>query len=115
MVETATSLGRSGLQDWLIQRLSAVILALYILFLVAFFVMHPNLQYEQWHALFEFNVMKYSTFLALLSLVSHAWIGIWTVITDYIKPLPLRLFIQIVFILALLICLAWGIRIIWSI
>ena len=115
MVETATSLGRSGLQDWLIQRLSAVILALYILFLVAFFVMHPHLQYEQWHALFEFNLMKYSTLLALLSLVSHAWIGIWTVITDYIKPLALRLSIQIVFILGLLICLAWGIRIIWSI
>lgn len=115
MVETATSLGRSGLQDWLIQRTSAVILAIYTVFLIIYFVMHSGLHYEQWHALFEFNLMKYATLLALLSLVSHAWIGIWTVITDYIKPLVLRLFIQIFFLIALLICLFWGIRIIWSI
>lgn len=115
MVETATSLGRSGLQDWLIQRISAVILAIYTVFLIIYFVMHTDLRYEQWHLLFEYNLMKYATLLALLGLVSHAWIGIWTVITDYIKPLVLRLFIQIFFLIALLVCLAWGINIIWRI
>lgn len=115
MVKTATSLGRSGLQDWLIQRISAVILAIYTAFLVIYFVAHPQLPYEQWRALFEYPAIKYSSFLALLSLVSHAWIGIWTVITDYIKAPALRLFIQIFFMIAILTCLAWGIRIIWSI
>lgn len=115
MVKTATSLGRNGLQDWLIQRTSAVILAIYTAFLVIYFLQHPALQYEQWRALFAYNIMRYASFLALLSLVSHAWIGIWTVITDYVKPLILRLFIQIFFMIALLTCLVWGIRIIWSI
>jgi len=115
MVEPAASLGRSGLQDWLIQRISAVILAIYMAFLVIYFVMHPVLQYEQWHALFESKVMKYASALVLLSLLSHAWIGIWTVITDYVKPCALRLSIEIFFIIDLLICLMWGIRIIWSI
>jgi succinate dehydrogenase / fumarate reductase membrane anchor subunit len=114
MVETATSLGRSGLQDWLIQRISAVVLALYTGFLIVYFLIHPDLQYEQWRTLFESNLMRYSSVLALFSLVSHAWIGVWTVITDYIKPLVLRLLIQIFFLILLLICLFWGIRIIWS-
>lgn len=115
MVETATSLGRSGLQDWLIQRITAIILAIYTVFLIIYFVTHPTLQYEQWRALFDFNLMKYSSLLALLSLILHAWIGIWTVITDYIKPLLLRLSIQIIIMLALLACFVWGIQIIWRI
>lgn len=115
MVEPATALGRSGLQDWLIQRISAVILAIYTVFLVVYFVTHPTLQYEQWHMLFTCKVMKYASALALLSLVAHAWIGIWTVITDYVKSCVLRLCIEIFFIIALLICLMWGICIIWSI
>jgi succinate dehydrogenase / fumarate reductase membrane anchor subunit len=115
MVGPATALGRSGLQDWLIQRISAIILAIYTAFLVAYFVTHPALQYEQWHTLFECKVMKYASALALLSLISHAWIGIWTIMTDYIKPRVLRLSIEIFFIIALLVCLMWGIRIIWSI
>jgi succinate dehydrogenase / fumarate reductase membrane anchor subunit len=115
MVEPATPLGRSGLQDWLIQCISAVILAIYTAFLVVYFVTHPVLQYEQWHMLFECRVMKYASALVLLSLISHAWIGIWTVITDYIKPHVLRLSVEISFIIALFVCLMWGIRIIWSI
>jgi succinate dehydrogenase / fumarate reductase membrane anchor subunit len=115
MSDPATSLGRSGLQDWLIQRTSAVILAIYTAFLVIYFVTHPLLQYEQWFALFELKIMKYSSIVALLSLIFHAWIGIWTVITDYIKPLTLKLSIEIFFVIALFICLMWGIRIIWSI
>ncbi len=115
MVKPAGSLGRNGLQDWLIQRVSAVILAIYTAFLIIYFVMHPALTYEEWHRLFTFKAMQYASLLVLFSLMSHAWIGVWTIITDYVKPLPFRLFLQIFFMMALLICVVWGIRIIWSI
>ncbi len=115
MVKPATSLGRNGLQDWLIQRFSAVILAIYTAFLIGYFITHSPLQYEKWYALFTYKIMQYATLFALFSLILHAWIGIWTVITDYVKPPLLRLLLQIFFMSGLLICLVWGIRILWSI
>jgi succinate dehydrogenase / fumarate reductase membrane anchor subunit len=114
MVEIATSLGRSGLQDWLIQRISAAILGIYTVFLVGYFLFHPVLSYNQWQQLFVSNSMRYSSLLVLLSLLAHAWIGFWTISTDYIKILSLRLALQILFILSVFICFAWGIKILWK-
>lgn len=115
MVEIATSLGRSGLQDWLIQRITAIVLALYLVFLVAFFVENPTVHYAQWRSLFTNPWMRYASLLALLSLMAHAWIGIWTVTTDYIKPAMLRLLIQVIIIFALLAYFVWGLQILWSV
>jgi succinate dehydrogenase / fumarate reductase membrane anchor subunit len=114
MVEIATSLGRSGLQDWLIQRITAVILAAYIIFLVGYFFYYPEIHFEQWQILFKSIWMRYATFIALLSLVAHAWIGVWTIITDYIKPVFLRLITQVIIFLALFFYLVWGLEILWG-
>lgn len=115
MVEIATSLGRSGLQDWLIQRVTAVILGIYTIFLVSYFLTHPGLSYAEWKHLFSLSTMRYASLLALLSLLAHAWIGFWTISTDYLKPLTLRLCIQVLFILAVFGCLFWGIQILWKV
>ena len=115
MVKPLGSLGRSGLQDWFIQRVSAVILAIYTAFWVIYFLIHPSLGYEQWHTLFEYKVIKYASTFALLSLISHAWIGIWTIMTDYIKSCVLRVSTEVFFIIALLSCFIWGMSIIWRI
>lgn len=113
MLETVTSLSTNGLRDWLIQRVSAVVLAAYVLFLLAYFMLHPQLQFTQWQALFACGYMRIFSFLALLSLVLHAWIGIWVVFTDYIKIIGLRLMLQVLVILGLFAYLAWGISILW--
>lgn len=115
MVNTATSLGRSGLQDWLIQRATALILAFYTAFLLAYVIAHPGLQYETWRELFLSHSMRYASLLALLSLIAHAWVGIWTVITDYLKPVGIRLVFQLGFLIALLGFLVWGLCILWGI
>ena len=115
MVKTATNLGRSGLQDWLIQRITAVFLAGYFLVLLGFWLSHRVMAYEQWHAFFENPVMKIFSGLALFSLVAHAWIGVWTIITDYIKPLSVRLGVQIVILISLVFDMGWGIRILWGV
>lgn len=114
-MEMATSLGRNGLQDWLIQRTTAVILAVYLFFLMGYCFLHPNLNYETWFGLFSSQWMRYFNLLVLLSLISHAWIGIWTVTTDYIKPGSLRFPIQVLMILILFAYLIWGIQILWGI
>lgn len=114
MLSIATSLGRSGFQDWLIQRISAVILAVYTLFLLTFCFMQPELNIMVWQKLFNCSSMKYASFVALLSLVMHAWIGIWTVSTDYLKTPWFRLCVQILVYIMLLFYLIWGIQILWG-
>lgn len=115
MVKNATSYTGNGLRDWLVQRVSAVILGLYLVFLTVFIVAHPQMDYVTWQGLFGQIWVKVFTFLALLSLYAHAWIGIWTVLTDYIKPTWLRVSLTFLVILALLAYLIWGIAIVWSI
>jgi succinate dehydrogenase membrane anchor subunit len=115
MVTSVTSLTRNGLRDWLIQRVTAIILAFYTLFLFGYILCHRPLAYAQWHGLFTNAWMRVFTFLALLSLVYHTWVGIWTVITDYIKPTTLRFMLQVLVFLVLLSYLVWGIDIVWGI
>lgn len=114
MVEITTSLGRSGLQDWLIQRVTAVFLMGYTLFLLGFLFGHNELHYREWHSLFAYPIVRYATLLVLLSLLAHAWIGLWTVTTDYLKAASVRLLVQVLIIAALLVCLFWGIDILFN-
>lgn len=114
MLRTATSLGRSGIQDWLIQRISAVILACYTLYILYFWFAHSNATQEVWRLHFNNIFVKSATLLALLALLSHSWIGLWTVTTDYLKTLWLRLTVQIFVFIGLLFYLVWGIQILWG-
>jgi len=110
-----TSLTRNGLRDWLIQRVTSVVAAVYILFLFGFFISHSSLHFYDWQELFASHPIKIFSVLFLLSVIWHAWIGIWTVITDYVKPFVVRLLVQVSVILALFIYLIWGIKILWSV
>lgn len=113
-VGNVTSLSGNGLRDWLIQRVSALILAAYTLFLVFFIMRHPDLNYADWYGLYQCLFVKIFTVFALLSIYAHAWVGVWTVLTDYIKPTWLRGFLEVAVILTLLGCLIWGIAILWN-
>jgi len=114
MVDSITSLGRNGLSTWVIQRVTAVFLGLYALFLIGFFLTHPNLSYEIWTSLFHCVWIKIASLIVLLSLAGHAWIGLWTVITDYVKCSCLRFVLEIALIVGLLAYVLWGILVLWS-
>ena len=121
MVTNVTNLSRSGLADWVVQRVSAVVLALYTLFVVFWLLLNPDVQYEQWRELFQCTAMRIFSLLAILSLVAHAWIGMWTVATDYLTPLSLGKAATAVRFLFLCACalivfvyLIWGVDILWS-
>ncbi|WP_372613787.1 succinate dehydrogenase, hydrophobic membrane anchor protein [Halomonas sp.] len=114
MVTNITNLGRSGLSDWLIQRVSAVILALYTLFIVLYLLFNPGLDYEAWNGLFSQTWMRIFSLLAFVSLAAHAWIGLWTVTTDYLKPTGIRVGVQILVILSIFVFLVWGIQVLWG-
>jgi len=114
MVTNVTSLTGNGLKDWLIQRLSAVYLAIYTLFLLSYLLLHPHMSYNHWHALFHMASMQIVTVFALFLVLLHAWVGIWTVTTDYIKCTTVRLSIQALIALFLGSQFLWGFMMVWG-
>ncbi len=121
MVTSVTNLGRSGLYDWVIQRFSAIILAAYTLCIMGSLVFQPELDYAAWRALFGHTAMRIFSLITLFSLCAHAWIGMWTISTDYLTTRHagkygtiIRLFFQFGCALLTLIYLLWGIEIFWS-
>jgi succinate dehydrogenase / fumarate reductase membrane anchor subunit len=121
MVTSVTSFGRSGLYDWLIQRVGAVVMAAYVVFLAVYIALNPDLTYEQWSALFGQLWVRIFSFVTLLSFITHAWIGLWSVLTDYLterlmgsKATVLRIFAQIILGGVSVTYLIWGIEILWG-
>ena len=109
------NIGRFGVRDWLVQRVTAVILALYLVVLVLLMASHCPLDFQTWQAIFEPLWFKVFSLLFLLSMLMHAWVGMWTVLTDYVKPWQLRLLLMLVFILMLTGCFFWGLQIFWGV
>ena len=122
MVTNVTNLSRSGLYDWMAQRVSAVVLAAYFLFLLGYMVASPDLGYAQWHALFSQNWMRIFSLMALVALCAHAWVGMWTISTDYLTSMALgrwatevRFLFQAVCGMAMFVVFVWGVQILWGV
>jgi succinate dehydrogenase / fumarate reductase, membrane anchor subunit len=112
-VEVMMSQG-TGLRDWLIQRFTAVFLGVYLVFFLVFLVKHPDLNYNDWRGLFSRFGVQIATIMALVSIGMHAWIGLYTVLTDYVKRVSWRYFLQALILLALFSYGVWGIMILWG-
>ena len=112
---------RSGLSDWLIQRVSAIVVALYIIILLGWILLAGEVTYVTWRELFSSTWMQLFTLITLLATCAHAWIGMWTIGSDYLRIRTLgegadtlRYVYQIVCILILLVYFFWGVKILWG-
>jgi succinate dehydrogenase / fumarate reductase, membrane anchor subunit len=114
MVKSVSSLTRNGLRDWLIQHLTAAFMTIYVVGLVAYVIAHPAMDFYSWHALFTNNFIRIATLLFYLFLVVHAWIGLWTIATDYLKNTFIRLAFLMIVLLILFATLIWCIQILWG-
>lgn len=121
MVNDVTNFGRFGLWDWIMQRFTSVVLAAYTFFILGSFIMYPDMDYQQWYALFESRVMRVFSLISLGALCAHSGVGLWTVATDYLTSLqfgkaatPVRLLFQAGCILLIFVYLIWGIQILWG-
>ena len=119
MVTQVTSFSRSGLSDWLIQRVTSVILLAYFLCIAG--TLLAGVDYPAWKAMHQTTGMGIFTLLAALSMAAHAWIGLWAVYTDYLtermlgpRGNTLRRFCQLATVLALIVYVLWVIQIIWG-
>ncbi len=73
----------SGFSAWLVQRLSAVYMLLYLLWVVVWYTQVSNLEFAVWHGLFAQPVVSIATAMFILALLLHLWIGVRDVILDY--------------------------------
>lgn len=103
-----------GLRDWLMQRVTAVVIMVFTLSLLVAVVVQPSLDYASWKSIWSNGFVRLTALLAFAALLLHAWIGVRNVFMDYIKPTGLRLALQVLVILALLFYGAWSVQILWS-
>lgn len=114
MVKRIVSGAHYGLKDWLIQRITAVVMAIYSLFLIGFFLTQP-LTFASWHGLFLSQTVRLASLLFLFSVFIHAWVGMRDIFMDYIHPTVVRLTLHVAVILALVAYAAWAVQILWSV
>jgi succinate dehydrogenase / fumarate reductase membrane anchor subunit len=104
-----------GLRDWLAQRITAVVISVYAVVLVVSALLTSEPGYGGWAGLFASTWMKVFTLLAIIALIYHAWVGVRDIWMDYVKPVGVRLGLQIFTILWLVGCGVWAIEILWRV
>ena len=103
-----------GWQDWLVQRVTAVIMALYTLWMLGVALYNGGIDHALWQALFANDAFGIATLLFGLALLWHAWIGMRDIWMDYIKPTALRLTLEVLTVLSLVGYAGWAVEILWG-
>jgi len=109
-----------GLKEWMFQRITAVIMALYTIGLFLAVLVTSDLDYVKWVGFFNFTVFNFPlgkvlAMLAMMSLCYHAYIGIRDIWMDYIKPTGIRLTLQIFTQLWLIAAVVYTADILWRV
>lgn len=102
-----------GLRDWLSQRVTAVLMALFTLVLLVQVLLPGPLGYDKWAGIFAAQWMKVLTFVVFIALAWHAWVGMRDILMDYVKPVGMRLVLQVATLVWLLGCTGWAVQVLW--
>lgn len=114
MVRHVLSFGRNGVHDFLLVRMTAIIMLLYILYIIGFILFWSEVNYQIWKDFFSGTFTRTFTMLVLMSVLIHGWIGMWQVLTDYVKPTIIRGLLQFGSIVLLLGYFFSGLFILWG-
>ena len=103
-----------GLRDWLAQRATAVLMALFTIIVLAQIIFSKGpIGYDKWAGIFPAQWMKFLTFVVILALLYHAWVGIRDIWMDYVKPVSVRLPLHVLSIVWLVGCAGWATQVLW--
>ena len=102
-----------GMRDWLSQRVTAALMALFTVVLLVQVLLPGPMGYDKWAGIFAAQWMKVLTFSVIIALLYHAWVGIRDIWMDYIKPVGLRLVLHVLSIMWLAGCAGWAIQVLW--
>ncbi len=105
-----------ALRDWLAQRITAGIMAVFTLLVLAQVIFNKGtIGYDKWAGIFSPQWMKILTFVVVVALAYHVWLGMREIYMDYIKPVSLRLSMQVFTIVWLVGCAGWAIQVLWRV
>ncbi|MBY0467619.1 MAG: succinate dehydrogenase, hydrophobic membrane anchor protein [Burkholderiales bacterium PBB1] len=102
-----------GLRDWLSQRVTAGLMALFTIVVIVQVLLPGEMGYDKWAGIFAAQWMKVLTFVVIVSLLYHVWVGMRDVWMDYVKPVGIRLALQVFTIAWLVGCAGWAIQVLW--
>ena len=103
-----------GLRDWLAQRITAALMALFTLLVLAQVIFSKGpVGYDSWAGIFSPQWMRALTFVIIVALLYHVWVGMRDIWMDYIKPVGLRLGLQVFTIVWLVACSGWSLQVLW--
>ena len=105
-----------GMRDWLSQRVTAALMAVFtVIVLAQLLLTRGPIGYESWASIFHPQWMKALTFATIVGLIYHVWVGMREVLMDYVKPVGVRLVLQILVIVWLLGCAGRAIQVLWRV
>ena len=102
-----------GLRDWLAQRITAAIMAVYSVIAVWVLLTNKPITHAVWRELFVQGWMRVATLVFVASLAWHAWVGVRDILMDYVKPDGLRLALEVLVVLTIAAYVGWTIQILW--
>ncbi len=102
-----------GTGDFLLQRMTALVMAAYTVVFVVAVLANPAISYAEWKALFAGAFFRVATTVFFAALAYHAWIGMRDIFMDYVKPTGLRLALQAAVVLVLLFYFVWAASVLW--
>jgi succinate dehydrogenase / fumarate reductase membrane anchor subunit len=103
-----------GLSEWLLQRLTAVVMAVYTVFAFPYVVYRKPATYADWTAMFSANFFRLFTMFFIAALLYHAWVGVRDILMDYIRATGVRLVAQSAVGIVLFFYLIWSVSILWG-
>ncbi|MBP6344807.1 succinate dehydrogenase, hydrophobic membrane anchor protein [Neisseriaceae bacterium CLB008] len=113
MVDRKLTGAHYGLRDWLMQRITAVLMIIYTVLLVLFLVAMPQ-DFTSWQAFFTQTWVRVFTQVTFIAVVLHAWVGIRDLWMDYFQSAALRLFLHTATIVWLVGCFVYSVKVIWG-
>jgi succinate dehydrogenase / fumarate reductase membrane anchor subunit len=101
----------TGLRAWLVQRITAVYMLLFIVYLLARFTVDPPRSHLEWRGWILSPGISIIAFVFFAALFTHAWVGLRDVIMDYVKRPAARVFVLALLTGGLLAMGGWTARI----
>ena len=102
-----------GLRDWLSQRVTAALMALFSLAVVVQVLLPGDMGYDKWAGIFSRQWMKVLTFVVIVAMFMHVWVGVRDILMDYVKSVGARLTLQVATIVWLVGCAGWAVQVLW--
>ena len=103
-----------GVRDWLSQRVTAALMAIFTLLVLAQVLLNKGpMGYEKCAGILSSQWVKTLSFVVIVAMLYHVWVGMRDIWMDYIQPVGIRLLMQVFTIVWLVACAGWAIQVLW--